>query len=99
MIGAYDSACGLSPEDSFEEITGAPAYTYTIKSNNRSTIRSIMLNAMRNDYWVTLIARNHLADLQNRQVFYLENIDLDQYRIISPYVSYNFERYQQKRRG
>lgn len=99
MIGSYERALGLSPEDTFEEITGAPAYSYTIRANNRQVIRSVLLNAVKNKYWVTFVARNGLSDLQNRQVFYLESMDLDEYTIISPYVSYAFERYPQKRRG
>lgn len=77
MIGSYERARGLSPEDAFEEITGIPAYTYTIRANNRQIIKSILLLAMKNGYWVTLIARNGLTDIQNRQVFHLESIDLD----------------------
>jgi len=99
MIGSYESALGLSPEESFEELTGAPAYTYTMRANNRETIKSIMSNAKQNGYWVALIARNGLKDIQNRQVFMLESFDYTRYTIISPYVSYQFERHNQSRRG
>lgn len=99
MVGSYEKAKGFSPEDAFEEITGVPAYTYSIRANNRQVIKSIILSAMRNNYWVALIARNGLSDLQNRQVFYLQSYDHDEYSIISPYVSYSFERYPHKKRG
>jgi len=71
QIGSYERAKGLSPEDAFEEITGIPAYTYTVKANNRTTVKNVISSAISKGYWVTLIARNNLADLANRQVFYL----------------------------
>lgn len=58
-----------------------------------------MNSAITKGYWVALIARNGLTDLQNKQVFHIESIEMDEYRIMSPYVSFNFERYPQKRRG
>ena len=64
-------ALGLSPEDAFEEITGIPAYTYTIKASNRAVIKNVLASAIGKGHWVTLIARNGLVDLTNRQVFYL----------------------------
>ena len=71
MIGGYSEALGLSPEESFEEITGIPAYTYTVRANNRETIRSIIHAAKAKRYWVTFIARSNLPDIQNKQVFML----------------------------
>lgn len=71
MIGGYEAALGLSPEESFEEITGIPAYTYSIRNSNRETIRSIIHSAKAHKYWVVLIALNGLKDLQNRQCFML----------------------------
>lgn len=35
LVGGYDVACGLSPEDAFEEILGAPAYSYIILAEDR----------------------------------------------------------------
>ena len=52
-----------------------------------------------NKYWVALIARNGLKDLQNRQVFIIENAEEDRYRIVSPYVNFQFERYPHSKRG
>ena len=99
MIGGYQEALGLSPEESFEELTGIPAYTYTVRETNRETIRSIIHSAQANGYWVVFIARNGLKDLQNRQVFMLDHYDYNQYRIISPFVSYQFDRFNHSRRG
>lgn len=70
QIGSYERAKGLSPEDAFEEITGIPAYSYQFKVNNRGMIEKL-LRADPNNNWVTLVARNNLDDLKNRQVFYL----------------------------
>ena len=58
-----------------------------------------MSNGKQHGYWVALIARNDLKDVQNRQVFMLESFDYSQYKIISPYVSYQFDRHNQSRRG
>ena len=58
-----------------------------------------MSAAVAKGFWVALIALNGLADLANRQVFYLESIDMEDYTIISPYVSYSFEYSLAKRRG
>lgn len=70
QIGSYERAKGLSPEDAFEEITGIPAYSYEFKANNRSFINKLM-TADPENHWITLVARNGLEDLKNRQVFYL----------------------------
>lgn len=35
LIGGYEPACGLSPEDAFEEIIGAPAYSYVVVNHDR----------------------------------------------------------------
>ena len=60
----------------------------------------MLATANRLNYWVSLVARNGLEDLKNRQVFYLEDIDKDDnYTIISPYSSFQFEDYQQQTRG
>lgn len=58
-----------------------------------------MRNAKMNHYWVSLIARHHLPDLKGKQVFVVESIDNEWYRIISPYVDYHFDRYQMTKRG
>lgn len=70
-----------------------------MRANNRETIKSIMSNAKQHGYWVALIARNGLSDIQNRQVFMLESFDYSQYKIISPFVSFQFDRHNQSRRG
>lgn len=71
QIGSYSMAKGLSPEDAFEEITGVPAYTYTIRANNRGSIKTILHRAIKERYWVALVAQKNLSDLKSRQVFYL----------------------------
>jgi hypothetical protein len=71
QIGSYKRALGLSPEDAFEEITGIPANTYSLRSNNRLAIRGILKNALQKGYWISLIARKGLPDLRDRQVFCL----------------------------
>jgi hypothetical protein len=38
LVGGYDAACGLSPEDTFEEIVGAPAYSYLIIDRDMRSI-------------------------------------------------------------
>ena len=70
QIGSYERAKGLSPEDAFEEITGIPAYSYQFKVNTRGMIEKL-LRADPGNNWITLVARNNLDDLKNRQVFYL----------------------------
>ena len=99
QIGSYEDAKGLSPEDAFEEITGVPAYTYTIKANNRETIRNVLSNSLKNRYWVVLVARNGLADFHNRQVFYLKERTQNGYNIISPYANFKHRKSEQKIRG
>jgi hypothetical protein len=99
MIGSYEAALGLSPEESFEELTGIPAYTYTIRANNREFIRRTIQEAKERKYWIALIAHPQLKDLQSKQVFLVENVEYNEYKLISPYVSYQFEKYNQSRRG
>jgi len=37
LLGGYELACGLSPEDAFEEIIGAPAYSYLILGHDQKS--------------------------------------------------------------
>jgi hypothetical protein len=38
QIGSYPKARGLSPEDAFEEITGIPAYSYSLDEINKANL-------------------------------------------------------------
>ena len=71
QIGSYERAKGLSPQDAFEEITGVPAYTYNLRANSRSSIKTMVSSALSKGYWIALIACSGLIDLKNGQVFYL----------------------------
>jgi hypothetical protein len=76
QIGGYDKAKGLSPEDCFEEITGIPASSFSLKDKSLEDNYQIIENAKNSGYWVAFTGTINISKgLRSRQLFYLEKID------------------------
>jgi hypothetical protein len=54
---------------------------------------AILNESTKKGEWVCLVARNDLRDIQNRQVFYLEQIKDEVIYIRSPYKKFKFDRH------
>lgn len=100
LIGGYDPACGLSPEDAFEEIIGAPAYSYVVLGHDqrsREHLELLINRKKKENMCVILTAREgdfEPSGVLSRQVFYLEGFEscagLDFAKLRCPYTNFRF---------
>ena len=92
QIRGYLAAKGLSPEDAFEEITGFPAYSYSLLTQSKSSTLSILQEAVNNNYWIALTANiQGERGFQSRQVFYLDHAKEECFYLRSPYSEIEYE--------
>jgi hypothetical protein len=69
MIGGYDKAKGLSPEECFEEITGLPASSVRIDRIDENHIYSELLKYQTAGNWLCVVAYHATDVLKPGQVF------------------------------
>ena len=91
QIGSYEAALGLSPEDCFEEILGAPAYSYMIQTSNKQSIFDLMNSCLNKAQWLCVVARKNLNSFKNNQVFQVHSIQHAVVLLTSPYTDFKYE--------
>ena len=92
QIGSYEKAKGLSPEDAFEEITGIPSYSYPIAHMSHETLKKNLKSWIQKSYWICLTGKNETKDIENRQVFFIEEMnDENSFLIRSSYLKFKLK--------
>lgn len=79
VVGGYEEASGLSPEDAFEEIIGAPAYSYFIAEREQVFMDQLykLIKSKKDQKMCIIMTARQVeytgGNLLGRQVFYLDS--------------------------